>query len=162
MWGQWHREWGALMKACWEGEIDVLSHCCHASCSWAAEYTCMISTKPHQTDDYSRPWLLPTSIGVNFVIKVGGSWQVQSMSLLRRSGGGNPSGFHGQSPWSVGKGAEASSWRPKAFLFFRSVNKAQICPFFLSCKLLKYFFKRILCVSVTDIRLLPWSCALLC
>jgi len=48
-----------------------------------------------------------------------------------------PAGFRGRAPGQEVRGGEA---HPEAedILSFRSANQMQICPFFLSCMLLKY------------------------
>jgi len=47
--------------------------------------------------------------------------------------GQSPHWGPGEEPWSRSEGAEAES-----ILSFRSADDAHICPFLLSCKLLKY------------------------
>ena len=93
-------------------------------------------TRTGQTDTHTQTdGTENITIGVNFVIKLGGGAHDNDGSLATES----PAGSTGRAP---GDGEAESISSP------RSANVAQICPFLLPCKLLKYaFWKNIVAFS---------------
>jgi len=70
-------------------------------------------------------------IGVNFIIKMWAHMTSVDYKLKTE--------VQGHSPWSGVR--KRSPLKLKAIFSFRRANEAQICPFLLSCKLLKHAFR---------------------
>jgi len=105
----------------------------------------LLNISPHFLSEESRntcrcmpPCGWVGSKGVNFVTQVGGAHGGHGARAYNGGLGTEPPvRYWGGAPGHRSK-LEAKLLKLKAYLFFRSANKAQICPFLLPLKLLKY------------------------